>query len=110
MRYVDKRFLSNCYGETGHIVVQFQTPRVKDILEHNYWTDVDGGIEISDCSKTINLDFTFNDKDSMEKRIAKIDILIEVLQNARDMMPVMLADLEANLKEAEEQKEGENNE
>lgn len=93
MRYVDKQFLSQCYGESGSIVVQFSSPTLDDYSEGNYNRYVDGDIAISDCSKTINLDFTFSDENSMNKRIAKLDKMIEILQNARENIPKLFEDL-----------------
>ena len=48
MRYVDKQFLSDSYGESGHIVVQFSSPLLEGYREGNYNRYVDGDISISD--------------------------------------------------------------
>ena len=92
MRYVDKQFLSECYGESGSMVVQFSSPTLEDYKESNYWRTIDGDVSISDCSKTICLDFTFHDEATMKKRIAKLDKMIEMLQNVRTVLPQLLAD------------------
>lgn len=107
MRYVDKRFLSECYGESGSMVVQFSSPTLEDYRESSYWCAIDGDISISDCSKTICLDFTFRDEATMMKRIAKLDKMIEMLQNARDVLPQLLADRDKVAEEFRKQEEKE---
>lgn len=107
MRYVDKQFLSDSYGETGHIVVQFSSPLLEEYREGNYNRYVDGDISIADCSKTICLDFTFMDEKEMEKRLKKIDKMIDVLQHARQIIPQLLEDLNKTAAEFEEEKKKE---
>ena len=109
MRYVDKQFLSEGYGESGNIVVQFSSPTLEDYKESNYWRSIDGDVSISDCSKTICLDFTFTDEVTMMKRIAKIDKMIEMLQNARSVLPQLLADRDKVAEEFRKQEEKEEN-
>ena len=107
MRYVDKQFLSGCYGESGSMVVQFSSPTLEDYKESTYWSTIDGDVSISDCSKTICLDFTFSDEATMRKRIAKIDKMIEMLQNARSVLPQLLADRDKVAEEFKKQEEKE---
>ena len=109
MRYVDKQFLSECYGESGSMVVQFSSPTLEDYRECKYYREIDGGIHISDCSKTICLDFSFADEAAMIKRIAKLDKMIEMLQNTRSVLPQLLADRDKVAEEfrKKEEKEGE---
>ena len=107
MRYVDKQFLSECYGESGSMVVQFSSPTLEDYKESTYWSTIDGDVSISDCSKTICLDFTFGDEATMKKRIAKIDKMIEMLQNARNVLPKLLADRDKVAEEFKKQEEKE---
>ena len=109
MRYVDKQFLSECYGESGSMVVQFSSPTLEDYKESTYWSTIDGDVSISDCSKTICLDFTFGDEATMRKRIAKIDKMIEMLQNARNVLPQLLADRDKVAEEFKKQEEKEKN-
>jgi hypothetical protein len=86
MRYVRKEFLSPSADETGSIVCQIETPQQKDISEH-YTKEgcawMRGTIKISDCSKTVHLDFDCHDERSYEKRIAKLDKIIEEVQAMR---------------------------
>lgn len=68
---------------------------------------IDGDISISDCSRTICLDFNFEDETTMRKRIAKIDKMIEMLQNARNVLPQLLADRDKVAEEFRKQEEKE---
>ena len=52
-------------------------------------------------------DFTFGNEKEMQKRLKKIDKMIEVLQNARKMIPMMLEDLNETAAEFEEEKKKE---
>lgn len=86
MRYVRKEFLSPSADETGNIVCQIETPRQKDISEYHTkdgcaW--MRGTIKMSDCSKTVHLDFDCHDQKSYEKRIAKLDKIVEEVQAMR---------------------------
>lgn len=105
MRYVDKQFLSQSYGETGNICVQFSSPREKDFLDREWERYIDGSICISDCSKTIYLDFNFEDEETMNKRLEKLDKMIEVLQNARNVLPDMFKEFK-ELQDKYPKKEG----
>ena len=87
--------------------MQFSSPTLEDYKESTYWSTIDGDISISDCSKTICLDFTFNDEATMRKRIAKIDKMIEMLQNARSVLPQLLADRDKVAEEFKKQEEKE---
>lgn len=85
-RYVSKEFLSPCAHETGSIVCQIQTPLVKDIAE---WDAKRGpylqaSIKLRDCSDNIVLDFDVtHTQKRFDKRLAKLDKMIEELQNMR---------------------------
>lgn len=87
MRYVRKEFLSPSADEAGSIICQIETPQQKDISEH-YTKEgcawMRGTIKVSDCSKTVHLDFDCHDERSYEKRIAKLDKLLEEVQAMRN--------------------------
>ncbi|ATN92833.1 hypothetical protein QGX11_gp070 [Pseudomonas phage PPSC2] len=86
MRHTEKRFLSDCAGETGTMVCTVETMRVKDMDE---WTVkrepyISGGIQIRDCGgRPINLDFDAYGKKNVEKRLDKLDQMIAQLQRMR---------------------------
>lgn len=87
MRYVRKEFLSPSADESGSIICQIETPQQKDISEHYTkqgcaW--MRGTIKMSDCSKTVHLDFDCHDQRSYEKRIAKLDKILEEVQAMRN--------------------------
>lgn len=89
-RYVTKEFLSPSADETGSIVCQIETPLVKDISEYamdNPW--MRAGIKMTDCSKYINLDFDCHDQASFEKRLAKLDKIINEVQSMRNQYEAM---------------------
>lgn len=87
MRYVRKEFLSPCADESGSIVIQIETPRVKDlnqthVAEGCSW--IYSSIKISDCHKYSVLEFGCHDQKSYEKRIAKLDKLLKEVQDMRN--------------------------
>lgn len=87
MRYVRKEFLSPAADESGSIICQIETPLQKDISEHytkQGWAWMRGTIKMSDCSKTVHLDFDCHDQTSYEKRIAKLDKILEEVQAMRN--------------------------
>lgn len=86
MRHTEKRFLSDCAGETGSMVCTVETPLVKDICG---WTTENGGrisgdIQIRDCNgRPVNLDFDAYGQKNFEKRLDKLDGMIAQLQRMR---------------------------
>ncbi|QNR53919.1 hypothetical protein phiK7A1_131 [Pseudomonas phage phiK7A1] len=93
-RYVRKEFLSPCADETGSIVCQIETPLQKDITEYHTrdgqsW--MRGVIKVSDCSKTVHIDFDCHDQSSYEKRIAKLDKMLGEVQAMRNQYEAMWA-------------------
>ncbi|QYW06574.1 hypothetical protein uav_043 [Pseudomonas phage UAVern] len=87
MRYVRKEFLSPAADEAGSIICQIETPLQKDISLHyttQGWAWMRGTVKVSDCSKTVHLDFDCHDQSSYEKRIAKLDKLLEEVQAMRN--------------------------
>lgn len=98
-RYVSKEFLSPCADETGSIVCQIETPLVTQISEY---TVRDGGwmhasVKVSDCSKTVTLDFDCSSDSAYEKRVAKLDKMIEELQNMRHQFTHMWDNMKRNV-------------
>lgn len=86
MRYVSKEFLSKSADESGSIVCQIETPRQKDINSHHVLNGASyiwAKIKINDCSKAVTLDFDCHDQKSYEKRIEKLDKLLEEVQTMR---------------------------
>lgn len=101
-RYVSKEFLSPCAHETGSIVCQIETPLTKNIDQYvveSPW--MHGSIKVMDCSKSVVLDFDVHDQPSYEKRLAKLDKMVEELQNMRHQFVNMW---ENNLRNVEHKK------
>lgn len=86
MRYVSKEFLSKSADESGSIVCQIETPRQADIHQHHVQDKVTyiwAKIKINDCSKHVTLDFDCHDQKSFEKRVEKLDKLVQEVQTMR---------------------------
>ena len=85
MRYTRKEFLTQEPHETGSIVIQLSTPRMKDMRSWNIKEGayINGSVKISDCSQNIILDFESQGDKAHGKRLKKLDKLIEELQAMR---------------------------
>jgi len=85
MRYTRKEFLTPEPNETGSIVIQLSTPRMKDMRSWNVKEGpyLSGSVKISDCSQNIILDFDCQGERAHEKRLKKLDKLIGELQAMR---------------------------
>jgi len=121
MRYISKQFLSPCAHETGSIVVQIETPLVKDLHAYNYnWQgtsigevtikpDLDANVWFRAChGEPVKLDFDASSDKDFDKRIAKLDVMINELSKMRGQMNEMwyshLRDIEFKKKELEKEK------
>ena len=85
MRYVDKQFLTQGPHEGGSVFCFIETPLVKNI---DNWTlekggNIHGSIQIRDCHNQIELDFGAGRQSEYEKRVEKIDHMIEMLSAFR---------------------------
>ena len=59
----------------------------EELKKANLFTSVDTTLDISDCSKTINLDTSFyGNKKDFTNSINKLDIIIEVITRHRDAL------------------------
>ncbi|WCO82042.1 hypothetical protein vBPpSSYP_60 [Pseudomonas phage vB_PpS_SYP] len=85
MRYTRKEFLTPDPHETGSIVVQLSTDRMKDMRSWNIkgGASIYGSIKLSDCSQHIILDFDAQGERAHEKRLKKLEKLIEEIQAMR---------------------------
>lgn len=87
MRYTDKRFLSDCHDETGSMVCTISTSRVVDMDEYTVNRDpyISGTIQVRDCGRQpVHLDFDACGERGYNKRILKLDGMIEQLQAMRN--------------------------
>lgn len=99
-RYVRKEFLSPCADETGSIVCQIETPLLTQITEYMVRDDtpwLHATIKLSDCSKTVHIDFDCHDQSSFEKRIAKLDKMAKEVQDMRKQYEEMWENAKRNL-------------
>lgn len=81
MKYISKRFLSDKYDETGSMVVKVRVPELEDM---GSWqaenASVEASIELRDCNgKPIWLEFCMDNENSLEDRLAKLDLMINEL-------------------------------
>lgn len=53
-----------------------------EVYAERSWSD--GGVQISDCSRSINLDLSFESEEQHKNALYKLDTLIRVLQEARE--------------------------
>ena len=79
---VDKKFLTMEPHQGGSVCWDVETHQHRK----NGKTSVDAGIDLTDCSRKISLEFYFSSPKSFHSRIAKLDTLIDSLLKFRDSM------------------------
>lgn len=86
MRYVSKEFLSNCAHESGSIVCTIETVKQEDISSYRakQGGNIDAGIRIADCSEHVIIDFNARGKKAFDKRLEKIDKMLEEIKLFRE--------------------------
>lgn len=96
MRLTLKQFLSDSPSETGFIVITASTSRIEDVDEEGSWglksPTVNAEVQVGDCSKKIYLDFCVYKDSDVQKRIDKINVLIDNLQQLKEALPTMWCD------------------
>lgn len=83
MRRSNKRFLTTNPSESGAIIWYVRKE------EDSRFEVMDASVVIKDCHETVNLDFSVEDWNKLQKRIDKLDVLIEELQKMREAMVVI---------------------
>lgn len=81
MKYVSKKFLSDGAYESGSVCIYVTSPR--EGKEFRSYTTVDAQVKIGDCSKFAELDFSLSKDGDLEKRLNKLDVLIDELTNMK---------------------------
>lgn len=93
MRYVVKEFLSDSPDESGSVICKVMTDRVKDIHSYSHCVRSGGymnsSLRIADCGGHIILDFDCTGQKGFDKRKAKLDKMIDILQAMRKQMDEM---------------------
>ena len=79
MKKRDKRFLNDSHEEFGYICWSVST-------EVTYGGIVSAELSIADCSKTICLEFDCHEQKHIQKRIQKLDNMMESLHNMREAL------------------------
>lgn len=78
MKAQGKRFLTDRGAEGGSIRWSVETG--------SYLTEIDAELILSDCSKHIYLEFSCDNNKALGKRVAKLEALIEELQDFREAL------------------------
>lgn len=96
MRLTKKHFLSDSPDETGFIVVTASTPLLEKMEQYDREPRVDAEVQVGDCSKKIYLDFNIYKDSDVQKRIDKLSIMINNLQELKDALPTFWCDAVKN--------------
>jgi len=121
MRHISKQFLSPCANETGSMVCQIETPLVKHLHAYNYdymgnkadmtiKPDMDASVMFRAChGEPVRLEFNCNSQKDFEKRLTKVSLMIQELEDFRRQMGEMwyshLRDIEFKMTELEKEKQ-----
>jgi hypothetical protein len=113
MRYVSKQFLSPSADETGSMVVQVETPLVKNLhvgYQGKITPDLEAYVQFRAChGEPVKLDFCAYDQKSFEKRLTKVSLMIQELEDMRRQMTEMwyshMRDIEYKTQELEKEKQ-----
>lgn len=95
MRYIDKRFLSDCHDETGSMVCKVVCSA--SVEEMTAWEAINGvveaTVEIRDChGKPAWLEFSIDSSHSLSERLDKVDLMIDMLKKFKERLTVAKAD------------------
>lgn len=100
MRYSTKNFLSDSPDESGSIICKITSPRASELRQ--YTVDQGGyltaSVRLADCADHIFLDFNAEGPKAYEKRVMKLDKLIEDLQAMRHQYVAMWENHQRDLK------------
>lgn len=118
MRYVRKEFLSPCADESGSIVIQVETPLASRLYvsdynhetqkrEPNVRPDFEAWIQFRACyGEPVKLELGASSQKAFDKRIQKVDKMIEELTKMRVQMNEMwyshLRDIDHRIKNHKE--------
>ena len=86
MRYVSKEFLSPSAHESGSIVCTVETSKPDQISNYraNQGGGIDASIRLADCSEHVIIDFNATGKKAFDKRLKKIDKMLEEITLFRE--------------------------
>lgn len=82
MKARDKRFINNSFNESGAVSWHVSTGET----DWGFSNLVNAELQISDCSKTICLDFNVEKETHFDKRIGKLDELMTSLTLMREAL------------------------
>ena len=78
MKAQGKRFLTERGNEGGSVRWAIETG--------SYLTEIDAELILTDCSKSIYLEFSCDNNKALSKRVAKLEALIGELQDFRESL------------------------
>lgn len=81
MNKVYKQFLSQReyeYGSAAYTIV------CEDIIKHKYDEEVQAELKVTDCSRSISLDFGFRNYGEFKERINKLNELIKIAEKMKE--------------------------
>lgn len=79
-----KTFLSDSHEEFGYVA--WVVKPYSDILSGDEKKEYSCDLYIADCTRSISLEFDFENKQQLDKRIEKLDALIKELNDMRDTL------------------------
>lgn len=77
-----KRFLNDDYDEHGAVSWQV----TKGFSEKRRTNNKDAELRLQDCYKVITIEFGYDGKEQYQERLAKLDVLIEELNEFRSAL------------------------
>lgn len=97
MKFITKQFLNDSPNETGYIVVNATTPKFEDMCDwESKCPEVSAQVQIGDCSQKIYLDFSITKDSHVQKRIDKLNVMINALEELKGQLPKMWVDAVQN--------------
>lgn len=90
MKYVTKQFLNDSVDESGYIICTATSDKYDELSRyHAEHPSAAVQVQLADCSKKIYLDFSVYEDAHVQKRIHKINILINDLEALREQISVV---------------------
>lgn len=91
MIYCSKKWLSARSDETGSMVCKAESPRVSDMYSDT--PSVDASVAFRSCyGEPCSLDFNIQSDKGLQRRIEKVDIMINELVEFKAQLPLMWED------------------
>lgn len=99
MLYGDKKFLNDDPREMGSIAFNIESPKLGDKITK--YDAVGVYLQMQDCSNRIDIDLSFKTEKGLDKRLAKLDVIIETLSKGRIAMEEAWLEFQTRKEEAD---------